>query len=119
MDSGSRLVILTNGSPALIRLSEQTRKGLLKMNAKERAIETFRRLGLMPYHLINGNLAGDGRKELRRAIVWGITGSKPTLAQSRLGIVEDLLVKTFEVPDGTYHDREERLLRVVRECGLS
>jgi hypothetical protein len=26
MDSGSRLVILTNGSPALIRLSEQIRK---------------------------------------------------------------------------------------------
>jgi len=89
------------------------------MNAKERAIETFRRLGLMPYHLINGNLAGNGRKELRRAIVWGITGSKPTLAQSRLGIVEDLLARTFEVLDGAHHDKEERLLKVVRECGLS
>ena len=116
---GFRLDILANGSTTLIRLSEQIRKGLLNMNAKERAIETFKRLGLMPYHLVNGNLAGDGRKELRRAIVWGITGSKPTLAQSRLGIVEDLLVKTFDVPDGTYHDREERLLEVVRECGLS
>jgi hypothetical protein len=100
-------------------LKKNNRKEMQNMNAKERAIETFKRLGLMPYHLVNGNLAGDSRKELRRAIVWGITGSKPTLAQSRLGIVEDLMVKTFEVPDGTYHDREERLLEVVRQCGLS
>jgi len=89
------------------------------MSAKERAIETFKRLGLMPYHLINGNLAGSERKELRRAIVWGITGTKPTLAESRLGIVEGLLVKTFEIPDGTYHSMEKRLLEVVREFGLS
>jgi hypothetical protein len=91
----------------------------MAMNAKERAIETFKRLGLMPFHLTHGNLAGPSRKEIRRQIVWAINGSKPTLAECRLGIVEDLLVKTFEVPDGTYHDREERLMAKVREFGLA
>ena len=89
------------------------------MNAKERAIETFKRLGLMPFHLINGNLAGPSQKEIRRQIVWAITGNRPTLAQCRLAIVEDLLVKTFEIEDGTYHDREKRLLQKVREFGLA
>ena len=39
------------------------------MNAKERAIETFKRLGLMPFHLVHGNLAGPSRKEIRREMI--------------------------------------------------
>jgi hypothetical protein len=85
------------------------------MNVKENVVQTLIKYGLKPHHLVFGNLAGDGRKELRRALVWGITGNKPTLAESRLGIVQELLFKIFDIDGACSHDMDERLLARVKE----
>jgi len=89
------------------------------MDAMKKAIETFKRLGLKPFSLIYGNLAGPSQKENRRQIVWSITGKKPTLAESRLGIVEDLLFKTFQINNGCNYQMEQDLINKLKSLGFS
>lgn len=87
------------------------------MNARERVAETLNRLGVRANQV--EYLAGSYNKEIRRQLVWAIDGKKPTLAESRIGILTDKLRAIFEITGDHEAARHNNLADKLREMGVA